>query len=430
MKLEKKLTAHLSSVMCVRFSPDGQFLASSGGDKLAFLYELPSGNVLAKIEHHNSYVATCAFSRSAKRLATGSNDKQIVVWKLNPPDTHCTDIQSATETTLEELFTRESSVTSTDYDGENEIEFSHASILSEKDDISMMQRIPIAHNSDINDLVFIKEKEFVSVSSDKSLRLWSLVACQIQQMKSIEVHNNPMYSMCTNNNPASKLVTTALDGSIGLWDLPSLELSKPLFKSESSHLEFENASPKGIRVCRSSNDGQKMITAGDDDGANVWSMESGECINRLFNGGHSNTVFMACFIGHDGSLAVTGCNDGYLKVWNVKEETVLHTIEEAHDLGVVCGATKPKREGTLDESYTILVTGGNDTIIKIWKVFEEVAKLGSIELVQELNGHGSTVMSVSFSPKTGKYFASTSGDKTVRIWNSDSLVCLKVLDGR
>lgn len=421
MQFEQKFTHHSSSVMCVKFSPDGKLLASAGGDKFVFLYEMPSGNVLTKIEHHNSYVGTCAFSRSMKHFATGSNDKQLAIWKLESTDANDSELQTFPTMTSEQAFSRETSVANSDIEEANQIELSHASIFSEKDDISILQMISNAHTSDINDIVFITNELFISASSDKTVKLWSLESIDIQPLKTIDSHKNPIYSLCSNGEQASILATSALDGSIALWSLPKLELIQPLFKSTSK---------LGIRVCRSSKDGQKIITAGDDDGAYIWNIENGKCESKLFNGGHSNTVFMACFVTEDGSQAVTGCNDGYLKVWNVKEEKVMQTIEEAHDLGVVCGATKPKMHLNSDERYSILATGGNDSIIKIWKVFEEVNKLSICEFVQELTGHGSTIMSLSFSPKSGKYLASTSGDKTIRIWNSASLVCFRVLDGK
>ena len=141
-----------------------------------------------------------------------------------------------------------------------------------------------------------------------------------------------MYSLCTNSRCTSTAIaTTALDGSIGLWETQTLDTILPAFKTTTK---------LGIRMCRASEDGKMFITAGDDDGAFVWSFETGACEKELFRGGHSNTVFMACLLSN-GVLAVTGCNDGYLMIWDVCKEKVISSIEEAHDLGVVCGAVRP-----------------------------------------------------------------------------------------
>lgn len=416
--------------MCVKFSPDGNALASSGGDKLAFLYEVPCGTLTEKIDHHSSYVGTCAFSRSGKFLVTGSNDKKIAVWKLDSAKTHDLETETNTNTISEQETFTGRGLDSTLDEATNletgispDIEISHASILSEKDDVSLLRIISSAHYLDINDIVFISSEQLVSVSSDKSLKLWSTERTTDGDipLRTIEVHKHPMYSVCANGKEASVLITSALDGSIAFLDLLTLEPLLPPFKSKSK---------LGVRVCRASNDGKKLITAGDDNGAYVWNIETGTCEQELFIGGHSNTVFMACFVTETGSIAATGCNDGYLKIWNVKEGKVVGWIEEAHDLGVVCGATRPRNLNTIDvEGYGILASGGNDGIIKIWKAFYDDEKFGHCEFVQELTGHGSTIMSISFSPKTGKYLASSSGDKTVRLWNSDSFVCLRILGG-
>ena len=49
-------------------------------------------------------------------------------------------------------------------------------------------------------------------------------------------------------------------------------------------------------------------------------------------------------------------------------------------------------------------------------------------IYRSLEGHGSSVMSVKFGP-TGKYLASTSGDKTMRLWNCDAWTCVRILEG-
>ena len=424
IELQTKLKAHTSSVMCVKFSPDTKYIASTGGDKLVYVYELSSGKVLQKLDHHTSYVGACAFSRSGKYLVTGSNDKKIAVLKMQvnvddgpvgdtSMDTHALETNNAY--TSSNNTTRNNSE-----EASTEIEDSHASILHDKEDISLVHVIPLAHGSDINDLVFISSQRLISVSSDKTLRLWPTNEKVDHALKTIIPHSQPMYSVCTNGwCESTTIATTALDGSIGLWDTRTLDPILPAFKTTTK---------LGIRMCRASDDGKMFITAGDDDGAFVWSFETGACEKELFRGGHSNTVFMACLL-KNGVLAVTGCNDGYLMIWDVCKEKVISSIEEAHDLGVVCGAVKPSMDNDIAQCYSILASGGNDGLIKIWKVFDSSEMFGKYEYVQELAGHGSTIMSLCFSPKSGKLMVSTSGDKTARLWNSDSFQCLRVLEG-
>jgi WD40 repeat protein len=68
-----------------------------------------------------------------------------------------------------------------------------------------------------------------------------------------------------------------------------------------------------------------------------------------------------------------------------------------------------------------LASGSRDKTIKIWEV-------GSWELIKTLEGHSSGVNSVSFSPD-GKFLASGSADKTIKIWEVGSWELIKTLEG-
>ena len=74
---------HNGAVMCVRFSKDGLFLASCGGDKLVCVYSVESGGLISKHFPHDRYVSSCAFSLSNTFFATGSNDKCVSIFNLN-----------------------------------------------------------------------------------------------------------------------------------------------------------------------------------------------------------------------------------------------------------------------------------------------------------------------------------------------------------
>ena len=74
---------HNGAVMCVRFSKDGLFLASCGGDKLVCIYNVENGGLISKHFPHDRYVSSCAFSLSNTFFATGSNDKCVSIFNLN-----------------------------------------------------------------------------------------------------------------------------------------------------------------------------------------------------------------------------------------------------------------------------------------------------------------------------------------------------------
>ncbi|KAG8191908.1 hypothetical protein JTE90_019842 [Oedothorax gibbosus] len=73
---------HTGNVMACRFSHDGALLASAGGDRIIFLWNMKTGQAVKKLEGHLRYITCCAFSKEAL-MATGSNDKTVIVWSLD-----------------------------------------------------------------------------------------------------------------------------------------------------------------------------------------------------------------------------------------------------------------------------------------------------------------------------------------------------------
>ena len=126
----------------VRFSKDGQFLASCGGDKLVCIYNVENGGLISKYYPHDRYVSSCAFSWSGAFFATGSNDKCVSIFNWNiEGDKTLTEALNQTYTTS---FGR--SNTENDH---------RLSVLAGREDAQLLGNMSKAHGSDINDAIFI-----------------------------------------------------------------------------------------------------------------------------------------------------------------------------------------------------------------------------------------------------------------------------------
>jgi hypothetical protein len=79
------LTGHTDEVFSALFHPDGKRLASSGRDQAIWLWDLATGQDVARLEGHTNYVFSLAFSPNGETLASGSGDGTVRIWDTAPP---------------------------------------------------------------------------------------------------------------------------------------------------------------------------------------------------------------------------------------------------------------------------------------------------------------------------------------------------------
>lgn len=60
-----------------------------------------------------------------------------------------------------------------------------------------------------------------------------------------------------------------------------------------------------------------------------------------------------------------------------------------------------------------MATGGNDAVVKTWKLLDD-----RIDFKTEFVGHGGDITCVRFPRRVTTFLASTSLDKTARIWQT------------
>lgn len=71
---------HSDSVFALAYSPDGRHLASGGADRFAKITDLSTGKVLRTLEGHTHHVLAVSWKADGHTLITGSADNLVKVW--------------------------------------------------------------------------------------------------------------------------------------------------------------------------------------------------------------------------------------------------------------------------------------------------------------------------------------------------------------
>ncbi|KAF2195081.1 WD40 repeat-like protein [Zopfia rhizophila CBS 207.26] len=129
--------------------------------------------------------------------------------------------------------------------------------------------------------------------------------------------------------------------------------------------------------------------------------------------GHSGTV-VALDVSKLLALLFSGDSNGEVIIWDFETGDMVQRFEKAHS------------DTVLDLAFKggYLVTAGRDKSIKVWRFRES----GEFELKHLLLGHEMPVLHVQIWGD-GTRAVSTSGDRTLRVWDLGSGECVRRIDG-
>ena len=161
-----------------------------------------------------------------------------------------------------------------------------------------------------------------------------------------------------------------------------------------------------VNAVAASADGRRAVSGDDDGTVRVWDLDSGERLHTLT--GHSRRV-NAVAVSADGRRVVSG-GDGTVRVWDLGFGAPVHTLT-GHDEVLAVAVSADGRRA---------VSGGYDGTMRVWD-------LDSGALLHILTGQGG-VKAVAVSAD-GRRAVSGGYDEAVRVWDLGSGALLHALTG-
>lgn len=185
------------------------------------------------------------------------------------------------------------------------------------------------------------------------------------------------------------LLSASWDKSVRLWNISTGKLIH-VFRGHTGAVMSVSFSP----------DGGKIISISLDRTVIIWDAMNGKMLWKL-NGTYSSRALPTMF-SPDGKLFLT-CNNASIEIWNAAQRfELLNTISVPFYI-------EPPMAFSPDSRLIVTPTVPSEGL-QIWD-----ATTGK-EVGNKLNGHEGDVTSISFSPD-GTLLATSSIDKTIRIWN-------------
>ena len=156
-------------------------------------------------------------------------------------------------------------------------------------------------------------------------------------------------------------------------------------------------------MCLQFND-QILATGSYDTEIKIWDIHSAEELRTL----KSHTSAVRC-LQFDETKLISGSLDGTIKIWNWRTGELLSTL--SGNSGGIIG---------LHFDSSILASGSCDGTVRIWNFDNKSASV--------LRGHTDWVNSVKIDSASRTVF-SASDDTTVKLWDLDSMTCIKTFEG-
>jgi WD40 repeat protein len=193
---------------------------------------------------------------------------------------------------------------------------------------------------------------------------------------------------CINNSNDNKLISSSKDKTIRIWDIHSGKCDAILYQNSAVTMFYILS-------------GNLIGSISMDNTIKIWDVQTYECKCTLV--GHTEIPdFVTISFNGQCKRIISTCSNS-IKIWNMNTHKCIHNITYQNDPEI-------KTKIYIDQRGKIIMESDDNTI----KIISVIT--GKCDMI--LVGHTDTILSITMMPD-GK-IASSSQDKTVRLWDIDT----------
>ena len=299
---------------------------------------------------------------------------------------------------------------------------------------------------------------FITISNSDKLNTFSLNVWDAESFECVNSVVDPLIGYFADISPSNNMIVTANIAPenirdqhfgedhlsvISIWDMNTLKCVNQF----EAHTEFINSvhfSPDGKHIVSSSEDktikvwdavtgeecctlvghtsavnhatfssnGQFVISSSDDRSIKVWNWEEEQCVKILL--GHQAPV-QSAFMNDDDSLIVSSSDDYSVRIWEFNSRN-----SEKESLSPIKRGILPFADANAKKRFLATASATSMNYVEIWDLDELMLK-GTLR-------HRGPINDIRFS-LSGDILATTSKDYSLKLWDLESLSCIKTLDG-
>ncbi len=368
-----------TEVIGVAFSPDGQWLASGGGDGAIKIWNSRTGAVVQSFPAHTAEptdsVVCVAFHRDGQFLASAGSDRVVKVWDLK---------------TQKELFAAKCVITRK-YGTAYAVAFSpDGRLLAAATDAAVqvwdwknhkiLHNLP-PHKPDSIAVAFSGDGRLATGAVREGLKLWDPVTGGL--LRAMSGHGHPVSALAFSPS-GERLASASYDRTVKVWDTTTGKLLRNL-DLHTGNVECVAFSP----------DGRRIASGGEDLTVRIWDSATGQEVLGLR--GHAGRCGCVAF-SPDGRLASASI-DRTIRIWDpspLREDggqEMLTFTEHNNEIRSVAFSPDGKW----------IASTGLDTPVKVWDAETR-------ELKFEFSGYTVIVFGLAWQPPGGQRIATVGFD--------------------